>query len=159
MPQSLIQLPKEAEFKIGDYRIRILDHRVLNGGSLVPEIIDIINDPGLQRDTLYQFEKHGISFEMVIEYCVRELECRGESLAMFMYLRHGPALPFTRNVKGNDRIAALEFSASVAGGIIMEEITEKIRSCDNWGDLYDELHHTSQFHKYIDSRIIRELKE
>ena len=165
MPQSLTRLPQEADFKILGWEVIIQDHEMKNWNGIFDIIINIVNDSGSQRDTLYQFEKHGISFEMAIERCVQELEYSVEILARIIawdsFIKD--IAEKVEKISGSKCtsgcISLRKFSESVEGRATVDQLVEKIRSCNNWGELYDEMHQDSQFNKDIESRIIMELKE
>ena len=149
MAQSLIQLPKDADFRIGVWHIKITDHMIVNQGDLFDCIVDIIMDPRSDRQMLYQFEGHGISWEMAIEECVRELE---EDTDVFAHSLN------RYNNTWVDWAHSIAFSESVAGRKIAGLLVEKIRSCDNWDNLYDEMQLTSKFQKEIKNRMQEEMK-
>ena len=149
MPQSLTQMPKEADFQIGKWPIEIRNHRV-TGTGLFCRIMRLIDDHPSYGNTLYQFEKHGICYEVAIEECARELE--------------GDTKIFEHFIVWQCDIADLDdqtvnFSESTAGRKIAEQYIEKIRSCDNWGELYEEMHHTSKFCQDMKGRIFKEVNE
>ena len=146
MPQSLTQLPEEADIRIARKNVTIQNHKVLERGGLTGRIRLIIEDENSDIQSLYQFEKHGVSYEAAIEYCAQEFEEDAVILANFI----------VRNL--NER-RALSFSESVAGRKIAEQFIEKIRSCDNWGELYEELHRSSRFHQEIVDKISTELEQ
>ena len=150
MIQSLTQLPKTAKFRIGGWGITIQNHKVKYPYSLFDCILDIIMDPRSDRQMLYQFEGHGISWEMIIEECVRELE---EDTDVFAHSLN------RYNNTWVDWAHSIAFSESVAGRKIAGLLVEKIRSCDNWDDLYDEMQRRTKFHKDMRKRINKELKK
>ena len=155
MAQSLIQLPKGARFNVGLCFIIIHDHKIINTWGLLGHIMWIIEDSFSDRETLYQFEKHGVNFETAIECCAQELEDDTKVLVRAIYNYHRPEQILyldERNYTGTRR----QFSASPAGRIIAGQLIDKIRSCDDWGDLYDKLHPTSEFWKEMGSRIKRD---
>ena len=161
MPQSLTRLPQTADFKMERYPIRIRDHEVENWGvrGLLGKIMRVISHSDSNKETLCQFEKHGISFEMVIEYCACELEYNTDILADIMYGHYYD--DDVLNEKGV--ILDLEsihiFSKSEAGRIIAGQFVEKIRNCGDWEELYDEMQMTGKFRKDMKRRIKRELKK
>ena len=150
MTQSLTQLPKDATFRIAGWTIIIRNHEVMYIHGLIGEMMNIIHVGESDRDTLYQFEKHGISFEMAIEYCAKELEENSDVLKLFI----------SRYYDMCDSISLdVGFSKSDAGRIIAGQFVEKIRSCDNWEELYNELHLTSMFQKEMKNKIKREMEQ
>ena len=158
MTQNLIQLPKEALFEVGKRLITIMDHKVMNRWGLLDTILLIVRSFDSDRQTLYQFEEHKVSFEAAIEYCAAELEHDTDALFCVVYGKYA-----IQNIRGLgiDKTYYLieDFSKSVAGRKIAEQLIEKIRSCDNWGELYDEMLYTSKFTKDMRKRMIKELKE
>ena len=180
MPQSLTQLPETAEFEIGGWCLVIRDHKVVSDGGLWEFINHVVNN--IRGQSLYQFEKHGISFEAAIEYCAYEYENYAEPLTnlifwqyniesyktdiirQYLTLRNYPFGQYNiESYKTDSRGSCLQniddFSKSNAGRKIAAQYIEKIRSCDNWGDLYDEMRLTSRFNKDVKNRIIQELEE
>ena len=158
MPQSLTQLPKKAGFYIVGWDIIIRNHRV-TGMGLFWDIMRIIRGVNSDRQTLTEFEKHGISFEAAIECCASEMEHDVNMLTNIMW--HGDILEsvFGTTQMLDTRSKCEDFSKSMAGRKIAEIYIEKIRICDNWGELYDEFHYTSEFIKDIKNRIVEELKQ
>ena len=141
MPQSLIRMPKNADLKIGGRAIVIQNHKVVSYWSLFHQIVQIARDWENNRQTLAEFEKYGISFEITIEYCVWELENYVNVLAEVL------------DWQLNNTDVMRRFSKSAAGRKMADMYIEKIRSCDDWGDLYEEMQLTSEFTKDMKSRI------
>ena len=159
MPQSLIQIPESAEFDIEGYTITIRDHKVVYVGGLHGEILYLIRSKTSYRDMLYQLEKHGISFEAAIECCSQELVEREHVLANTIYWLYDTVGKIKMTGKKNTQEVIIDFSKSAAGRKIAEQFVEKIRSCGNWGELYDELQLTTKFNRDMEERIIKEIKE
>ena len=67
MPQSLTRLPQTADFEIDGTTIKIKEHRIVIHSSLFKAIIAIARNGNPNSDVLAEFEKHGISYETVIE--------------------------------------------------------------------------------------------
>ena len=158
MVQNLVMLPKKAEFSIDGWTIEIRNHKVKGTMGLFGKIMAIILDSESNRESLAEFEKHKISYEAVIEYCAHELECNIPVLAQFIkrYVEEEFMHPVTvKNILPKTFV----FSKSAAGRVIADQFVEKIRSCDNWEQLYDEMQQTSKFCKDIQKRIIKEVKE
>ena len=149
MGQSLTRLPKEAEFEIDGWPIEIHNHCIAHEDGLTGNIMSIILKPDSDRNTLKQFEKYGISFEMVIEKCVYELEYNTTILTFYITGINEDNESYWGKVN--------QFSASDAGRRIAGQVIEKIRSCDDWGMLYDELHFSSRFQKEIKKKIEKEM--
>ena len=159
MPQSLIRLPKTAEFEIAGFSITIVDHNVAHNNALLSRIMQIVNDSISNRNTLYQFEKYGVSFEMVIEYCVWEIENDIDVLADLIWFRDAIS-KFIHTTRGVIQWSECkDFSKSVAGRWISEQYTEKIRSCNNWEELYNMMRWNCKFQMDMEERIIKEIKE
>ena len=164
MPQSLTQLPQYVEFEIGACVVKIHDHRVVYLGGLFARIRCVINNEFSHRAMLQQFEKYGVSYEAAIECCAVELEQNAEILA---YLIGPEMLVDTQKTLGirpaismkNGWELILDFSESEAGRAIAGQYIDKIRSCDDWGELYDELHVSSRFQKEMENRIKKEVKQ
>ena len=159
MPQSLTQLPKDADFRVLGWEIQTRNHRIINcAHGLWGVIIDIIRDSDSSMDTLYQFEKQGISWEMAVECFAHELEYHDTALSdtiCWCYDNLEIKKMFTE--KTLERIDG--FSESAAGRKIAEQFIEKIRNCDDWEELYDEMQMTGKFRKDMKRRIKRELKK
>ena len=153
MPQSLIQLPKEAEFEIDGWPIHIQNHRV-TGNGLFSQILMIVSSLNSDANTLRLFEEHGISCEMIIEECAKELENDSEVLAHVIRWHCGNLK--IKSVLAIDTTDAIFlFSKSVPGRKIAEQFIEKIRSCDNWEELYDEMLLYSRFRMDVKRRIVK----
>ena len=149
MGQSLTQMPKKTDFKICGWEISIMEHKARGSEGLYGRIVFIVEDPESNRDTIQQFEKYGISFEAAIECCAEELEENPGVLAWFISWEY--------DMGDSGFIAG--FSESEAGRSTATQLMEKIRSCDNWVELYDELHHSSRFQKEMKSKILKELEQ
>ena len=150
MAQSLIQLPKDAQFSIAGWDITIEDHMITNNYGLFGTIINMINSSNSNEKTLVEFEGYKISFECVIEECARELEQDTMILAWFIFKEYAVT-------DLNEQI--VRFVKSEAGRIIAGQFVEKIRSCDDWSELYDEMQHKSRFQQDMRNRIIGELEQ
>ena len=154
MSQSLTQLPKTADIEIQGWHttwtLKIRNNKPDDEEGLFSEIMWIIteSDPGNQ--ILNKFEKHGISFEMAIECCAQELEENPKVFEYFIIWEYS---------MGDSEELVASFSESVAGRTIAGQFVEKIRSCNNWEELYNEFHRTSKFQQDIKSRILKELEQ
>ena len=157
MPQSLTQLPETASFEIGGCHVKIDDHKVVDWFLFV-YVWSIINEVDSDLQTLTEFEKHGISFESLIEYCVHELECKEYALTKLIWHNDLGECSMKDSVAGIWETNH-NYSKSVEGRNIAEQLVEKIRSCDDWNELYEEIHWKSKFHKYMKSKIIKELEQ
>ena len=150
MPQSLTQLPETAEFEIGGWRIIIRNHKYGYVMGLFGTILNMIVDKNLEKNILCEFEKQGISWEMTVEYCAYELEHDVDVLAY--------AIRRNVEIQKNSWDETCDFLKSDVGRKIASQYIEKIRSCDNWRDLYDELNFTSQFQKGMYEMIGNEMR-
>ena len=159
MPQNLIQLPKKADFRIAGWTITIRNHKVAESSGLIGCIMKVADDVKSNRDTLYQFEKHGINFETAIEECARELEYDIETLGNFIYWNMNYIKVSAGMTTNKDLDIIYKFAESEAGKKIAAQFIEKIRGCNNWEEIYDELQLTTKFSKYMKERIIKEIKK
>ena len=159
MGQSLTQLPRTAEFKILGHTITIVEHKVKNYFGLSSTILDIINDQKTNRRILSEFEKHGVSFEAAIECCATELEYNVNKLARVIIWNY-ERRKFTDWISTEKNTKEITvFTASLKGRRIAEELTAKIRNCDNWEELHDELHMNSEFQTEMKKRIREEMRQ
>ena len=155
MHQSLTRLPESLEFKIGVLQITIHNHQVMYAG-LLSAVIHIVLESKHDSQVLCQFEKYGISFESVVEYCSEELECDAKVLARIICLnyyenknRYDPSQ--------TDLLKIQMYSASEAGRKMADQHIDKIRSCDNWEDLYYKTHEISELCKKTNDEIFNEV--
>ena len=155
MPQNLIRLPKTAEFVMGEYQITIWNHEYTNESGLFTVIMSVSN--GWPIQTLYLFENNGVSYEALIECCTHELEYNARILAHFINW-YCIDLKYTESVVESTR-RTLAFSKSEAGRKIAIQFVEKIRSCGNWDELYDEMKLTGKFGTDIKKKIKEEMKQ
>ena len=146
MPQNLIQLPKKADFRIAGWTITIRNHKVAESSGLIGCIMKVADDVKSNRDTLYQFEKHGINFETAIEECVMEIEYDTYALAWVIGRYHDFLTIEITDWPAYRRIRANVIKSS-AGKAVVNQFIENIRSCDDWGELYDKLQLTTKFNK------------
>ena len=158
MPQSLTLLPKTADIPFGLFDISIREHRAVNAGRLLGGTVDIITHGDSDRESLEEFEKHGISFEAAIEYYVWELE---KNSYVFAYLidRYYDDTGYRKVDVEKEYKFFMNSTSSDAGKKIADQLVEKIRSCENWGELYDEMHMNNRFQKDMKDRILGELKQ
>ena len=106
----------------------------------------------------HQFEKHGINFEAAIECCCGELEENEQILACAIYWSYDELEKIKMHPLDDMPDAILVFSRSAAGRKIAAQLIEKIRSCDNWEELYDVFHYTNKFYNDVMSGIEDELE-
>ena len=158
MTQSLTRLPETAHIIIGERHIKIRNHKVESAEGLTGRIVSMMKNPHNNRETLYQFEKHGISFEMVIEYCANELEHDVDVFAWVIRHYKG-ALCNVDSPGGINWSKILNFSKSDTGTAIVGLLIDKIRNCNNWEELYDELHPESRFGRDVKNKIIGRMKQ
>ena len=157
MPQSLTRLPKEAEIGIGNWSVTIQDHKVVGDDGLTLKMIWIVNSPFAYRKTLSEFENWGVSFEAAVEWCAHELE--NNVKLVLNIIRRMMFLEAKTNLdKCNVDDVILEFSKSGITGRIATLYVDKIRSCENWEELYDTLQQSSKFTKEMNDRIKEEVK-
>ena len=159
MSQSLTQLPETANIGIGRTYTTIVNHKVTGDYSgIIGQILSVTKCPECDRYSLAEFEKHGISFEAAIENSVLDLEDDNPNgLASIVYWEYNMRDFGGEHISMN-QWASNVFAKSAAGRIMAEQLVEKIRSCNNWEELYDELHMSSQFQKDMKSRLVREIK-
>ena len=157
MPQSLIQIPKDAHFKMGSYHVTIQNHHIQYSNGLFNQIMNTIQHSHSNWQQLTEFENHGISWEMVIECCARELEENVDVLAYLIWMYTAWEIKIEYMDDSMEEIKV--FMKSDAGGRISDLFIEKIRNCNNWQELYTELHPKSSFQKEMKSRILREVKK
>ena len=157
MPQSLIRLPETAWIIIGLGCVNIENHEVKSTDGLIGNIVRIALDSDSQGDTLREFEKHGVSYEAAIECCVTELEHDTSKLSDLIFYNY-----LWNNVGGLDkrddyRRKSDVYSASVSGRKMAEQLVEEIRNCNDWGELYDQVNLSMEFHKDIKKKIEKEM--
>ena len=150
MPENLLQLPATAKFMIGQRNIAIRDHRVLQIDGLFGRILSIINDSNSNMETLLEFEGHKINFETAIEECAYELQVHAQILMDVIWWHYDSA---------SEHDACLDFSAGDRGRMIADIFIEKIRSCDDWQDLYEEMQLTSKFNRDMRNMVETELEQ
>ena len=160
MPQSLTRLPKEAHIQILGHSIIIQNHRVVSNGGLLNSIMSITSmmRTCVNEQTLSDLEKHGISFEMAIECCVREIEKDSHVLVWLIWWHYKINMASGSIIHRQwERVHV--FSNGAAGRKIAEQHIEKIRSCENWQQLYQEMDPDSQFSRDMQDRISEGLEE
>ena len=150
MPQSLTNMPKTAEFAMPGTYIEIQDQKSVGFWGLFNSMLHIIQDSDSDRQSLSEFEEYGISFEAAVEECIRELEHDTDVLlnSIDWYLSIGESVKIA-----DTNESLIPFSESAAGRIIADQLVEKIRSCDNWEQLYDEMDPVSRFSCNMKKRI------
>ena len=159
MPQSLTRLPEEVEFKIGEWHVTVQNHVITEDMGLFGIIMNIVTSSDLDRKALLEFEKRGISFEAAIECCVEEIENNTDILAKVLWWHYDTYKISEMPCDHRYLNPTYDFSKRDAGRKIAVQLVEKIRSCENWGELYDELNLKSQFQKEMEYKIISEVKE
>ena len=158
MPQSLIQLPKEADI-IAGYKgtlLSIRNHKVVPTGTLFEWILRLIWNHNSWGNAVTLMEKKGLMFEAVIECCVRELEDDTGLLARVGLWDQD--IWYAVNPPDNAD-ANYAFSESDAGRNIAAQLIDKIRSCNDWEQLRSEMNHTSGFYQDLKVRYIKEWEQ
>ena len=135
--------------------VTIQNHEYVGFSGFFGTIIHIMRQPHSHRQTLTEFEKHGISYESLIEHCAHSLENDFDMLAELIYWNYGGR---KNPPKSHLHRILVRFSKSGAGRATADQFVEKIRSCGNWGELYDELRLESPFQKEMYRRINAEVK-
>ena len=158
MPQSLTQLPQTAEFVICGERIQIKDHRVVNYNySLLGAIIRIArHNRIIGKNSLQQFEEHGINLDVAIEECVYDIENNQAALAYAVYWSND-IFKLRTVIHIYTEKEPYNFMASGAGRNIATLYTDAVRECDNWEDLHDLLNFKSSFQNEMSDRILKEM--
>ena len=158
---SLGRLPKTADIKIvgwgGEtWSVKIRDRQVLHDEGLLGRIMSIINEPGSHVEILYQFEKEGVIYDAATKYCIQELELNEGILANTIFGSHD-----IWNIKDEyiNLGILVAFSKSAPGRKIAKLFIEKIKNCNSWGELYDEMWSTSEFNNKIGQQIQDGIKE
>ena len=155
--QSIVRLPEMVDFKIGRWPVIIWDHRITDSGGLLNVIKNLAGDMQADRETLSQFEDHGISYETAIECCIGELEEDPHILAEFIYWDYKIEKSKKSYYQGKISNELGFFVNSEMGRNIADHIIEKLRDCQNWGELYDEMHPDSKFNEDIIKQIREEM--
>ena len=94
----------------------------------------------------------------MIEHCAGELEDTQSILECIFWWhldlwkkQNGKRMNYSAGI-------SLDFAANKVDRKFRDQYVDKIRSCDNWEELYDEFHHTSRFYRDMKSGIEKELK-
>ena len=146
MAQSLTRLPETATIhNVGGLDLVIKNHEV-EQTTLLYWIMGTMAGENW-NEVVTQMEKSGISFEIAVETCVKELDTLNTLFADIVW----EPLNYTK-----DWDEAFELSKSILGRKMAEQYIENIRRCDNWDDLNREMNPKSQFHKQIKNKIIIE---
>ena len=156
MEQSIVQLPFMAFVKFRVSYVRIRNHKVINHNGLFGAIRTIILREKADRQILTKFEKHGINFEAVIEYCANELEDDSRILADMIRWGYGIRGQIKDGVYMKE---CNDFSKSPTGRPIADMFVDNIRDCRDWQELYDELHPQSTFSKHMTKKIHKEMTQ
>ena len=156
MAQSIVQLPESAEIVICGWMIKIKNREVQSYYGLLFEIMQISRQMDLEKEYLSEFEGCGVSFEAVIEECIRELEEYPEALTGILYEHYG--IIKICDVTEKDLLDLLyEFSKSNTGRTLAEKFAAKIRSCENWKKLNNTVHEHGKFQKELKKTAIEEI--
>ena len=113
----------------------------------------IIEDSGTDRRILTEFEKYKVSYEAAIEECCYELEENKFILANIIYYYRGEIIEIKGGTITGTWNKVVKFSESPKGRVIADQYIDKIRSCSDWEELYDELHSKSTFSKHLIKQI------
>ena len=158
MPQNLIQLPESANVDFGKwYTACIRNHKVVSADGLFNVITDVVAGHPYNRQILSEFEKYGISYEAAIEYCVEELEHNTRLLERVIEYLYGDVIACIKHDKKHPWYTIHIFSKSPITRIISVHFIEKIRSCESWDELYDEMHPDSKFLANMKTMVQNEL--
>ena len=155
MQQSIVRLPKEDNFEIGGWYIKIQDHKVKYREGLIGMLTLMIGSKSVDRQTLAKFEEYKVSFEAVIEECSNELEDNKIKSAEIIWHHYDITTQSTTTKVETSIRGIYDFSKSEAGRTIINEFIEKIRSCENWKELYDILHPKNKFIRDMKQRIMK----
>ena len=158
MPQSLIRMPETADIPVFKWRIIIRNHKVVSRDGLIGRIVRFASDSDSRGDTLSEFEKYGVSFEAAIEYCAAELEHDSKLLTDVIYWSYGIREIRDEIIQNNWKLI-VDLSKRDAGKAIASQYIEKIRSCDNWQQLLDEMKQTSRFTKDMKKIVKMEIEK
>ena len=150
MPQSLTRLPKETRFEIGGCWITIRNHKIVSEYGLFDAIMRIAVKQKPGRNLMNKLEEHGISFEIAIEQCVLELEKDPNILTSIIYWECSAWDTYEQLVS---------FSKSAAGRTLTGQFVDQIRNCDNWDELHEKLHMSSEFQQDTVKRINKKIRE
>ena len=154
-------LPESADIKILQGRITVREHMVVKnwyGEGLFGTIMSIARDPDSHREILSKFEDYGISYMAVIDYCTLEIRDDVDTLSNLIFVNHARTHKIKEADAENNWKRINYFSASKKGRAIAGQIVEKIKSCDNWGELYAEMHPASEFQKETRRKIKEEME-
>ena len=144
-------LPEKAAFRIIGWPIDIRNHEVTGVTPLFQTVMRIIHDPESNAQTLLEFQKQGIGFKAVIEYCVNEFKNNEAILERIIYW-HYAKIKFRR-------AEINRFLKKEVVETFSEQFIKKMQSCENWIDLYGELNMASKFSQDFVSQIDVALKE
>ena len=159
MTQSIVGFPESADFEICGHIIKIRFHKIIHHGGFFALALNILADSDANRQTLAEFEGHGISYESFIECCITELEENPETFARIInWIDHTSQQVIPLHSAGKwDHV--LLFSQSSRGMEMAEEFEEKIRNYENWGEFYDDLKPASKFIKEMKKHLKMEIKQ
>ena len=148
MPQSLIQMPESA-IMFSRMTIHIRNHRVQYGNNLFGWAMWSIHGKEWEQ-AVSEMEKHGITYEVFIEYIVAELEQNHSVFAQ--------AIKWHYDIRHPNWKEYSVFSASETGRKITQSIIDGIRDCENWKQVHDTMNQQSRFYKDIKKTINREVE-
>ena len=127
--QNIVQMPLLTEIRVGNrlLHLKIVNHKVVYPGGLLRWSMEAIRDNNWNYATC-EMEKHGISFEAFIEYCVMELDSADGMQSVCIF--------------GG-------YHKTYTGGHVSEMHIANIRRCDNWEELIDVIKNIEQFPENI----------
>ena len=158
MAQNIVDIPESADVQIAGWRMIIQNHKIQEFDKLFCKMMQIADDRNCTRKTLTEFEKYNISYETAIEYSADELENNMNTLAEVIHWYYNDDFIEKMGTNGKwDEL--LRFSKSNAGRNIADDIIDKIRNCENWEELYDEIHTGSKFNKDMKKTVMEAMRK
>ena len=148
MKQSLLRLPETADIRMSPYDIQISDHQI-TCGHLFNTMLWMTNCHSCE-EVQAEMEKNGISFEILVECCVQEMECYPLVLREIIRCR------YHNNMIGFEQM--VQFSKSTTGRKIADILERKIRECDSVREIRDIFDEQSKFHNIMKNSIECEIK-
>ena len=148
MGQNLLELPKEAEINIKEWRLQIQNHKITTC-HLFYWVSGLIIE-GYMKKAIPELEGRGITYEVFVEECAKELD---ENPALLLHI-----IWFRYDIQENWK-EMRRFTESDAGRIIPEMLINQVRECNSWEEFHKATKPKSVFQKNMKKRIKRELKE
>ena len=152
MQRTAHRLPKNAEIKVNLMYLQIENHRVVNmvqpSIGLLGWMFDTIQ-LGYWNEMLIQFKKHRITFDVVINTCIAELDNNPDGLTYYMsYVSR----------RGGNLWDIMNFVSGKQGMLISRQIITKLQSCRGWKDLREIMLSKNKFRRGLNRKIKAELK-